>query len=103
MRRASRSPGIALLASVVLALSLPLRGGPSEVRSGDRYAFALTGARVIAAPGRVIEAAGPQGSTAVPADARAFDLKGKVLHAAFIDPYVPADRLAGRHPRGPSD
>jgi imidazolonepropionase-like amidohydrolase len=104
-----------LLASIVLALSLPLRGGPSEVRSGDRYSFALTGARVIAAPGRVIEngvvvvrggvieSVGPQGTAAVPADARVFDLKGKVLHAAFIDPYVPADRLAGKRPRGPSD
>src|SRR5215831_5297311 len=115
MRRASRSPGIALLASVVLALSLPLRGGPSEVRSGDRLAFALTGARVITAPGHVIEngvvvvrggvieAVAPQGQVAVPADARVFDLKGKVVHAAFLDPYVPADRLAGRRPRGPSD
>ncbi len=53
--------------------------------------------------GGVIEAAGPQGQTAIPADARIFDLKGKVVHAAFIDPYVSADRLAGRRPRGPSD
>ena len=104
-----------MLACLALAASLPLGGGPSEVRSGDRYSFALTGARVIAAPGRVIEngvvvvrggvieAVGPQGKTALPADARTFDLKGKVLHAAYIDPYVPADRLAGRRPRGPSD
>ena len=85
------------------------------MRSGDRLAYALTGARVIVAPGRVIEngvvvvrggvieAAGPQGQTAIPADARIFDLKGKIVHAAFIDPYVPADRLAGKRPRGPSD
>jgi cytosine/adenosine deaminase-related metal-dependent hydrolase len=70
---------------------------------------------VIAAPGRVIdpgvvvirggviEAVGPEGKTAIPADARVFDRKGKTIHAAFIDPYVPADRLAGRRPRGPSD
>jgi imidazolonepropionase-like amidohydrolase len=75
----------------------------------------LTGARVIVAPGRIIEngvvvvrggaieAAGPQGQTAIPADARIFDLKGKVVHAAFIDPYAPADRLAGKRPRDPSD
>jgi imidazolonepropionase-like amidohydrolase len=98
-----------------MALSLPLSGGPSERRSGDRLCYALTGAKVIAAPGRVIdpgivvirgavfEAVGAQGQVLIPADARVFDVKGKALHAAFIDPYVPADRLAGRHPRGPSD
>ena len=53
--------------------------------------------------GGVIEAAGSQGQTAIPADARVFDLKGKVIHAAFIDPYVSSDRLAGKRPRGPSD
>ena len=114
MIRVLQSRPIAAFAGLILALSLPLRGGPSEVRSGDRYAYALTGARVLAAPGRVvengivvvrggvIEAVGPRG-TAIPADARVFDLKGRVVHAAFIDPYVPADRLAGRRPRGPSD
>src|SRR5215467_11177657 len=114
MRTVLRSRGVAALAGLVLALSLPLQGRPSGVRSGDRLAYALTGAKVIAAPGRVIEngvvvvrggvieAVGPQG-TAIPADARVFDLKGKVVHAAFVDPYVPADRLAGRRPRGPSD
>ena len=115
MKRALRSRGATVLAGLVLALSLPLRGGPSEVRSGDRLAYALTGARVIAAPGRMIEsgviivrggvlvAVGPQGQTPVPADARVFEMKGKVVHAAFLDPYVPSDRLAGRRPRGPSD
>jgi imidazolonepropionase-like amidohydrolase len=114
MRRTLRFRPAAILVGLVLA-SLPLRGGSTEVRSGDRLSFALTGARVIVAPGRVIEngvvvvrggvieAAGPQGQTAIPADSRVFDLKGKVLHAAFIDPYVPADRLAGKRPRGPSD
>src|SRR5687768_3923540 len=89
--------------------------GASDVRSGDRLAFALTGARVFAAPGRtfdpgvvvvrggVVEAVGDAGRVSIPADARVYDLKGKVVHAAFLDPYVPADRLAGRKPRGPSD
>ena len=45
------------------------------------------------ARGGVIEAVGPVGSTPVPADARLIDVKGKVVHAAFIDPYVPVDRL----------
>ncbi len=115
MRRILRSRRITVLIGLVLATSLPLPGRPTEVRSGDRLSYALTGARVIVAPGRVlengvvvvrggvIEAVGPQGGTAIPADARVFDLKGKVLHAAFIDPYVSADRLAGKRPRGPSD
>src|SRR5438552_3332060 len=90
-------------------------GAASAVRSGDRFSFALTGARVLAAPGRtfdpgvvvvrggVIEAVGAPGQVAVPADARTYDLRGQVVHAAFVDPYVPADRLAGKKPRGPSD
>jgi len=115
MKRALRSRGVVALAGLALALSIPLWGGPGEVRSGDRLSFALTGARVIVAPGRVldpgvvvirggvIEAVGSEGKTAIPADARVFDRKGKTIHAAFLDPYVPADRLAGRKPRGPSD
>jgi imidazolonepropionase-like amidohydrolase len=85
-----------------MALSLRLSGGPSEVRSGDRLCYALIGAKVIAAPGRVIdpgvvvirggvfEAVGAQGQVLIPADARVLELKGKFLHAAFIDPCVPA-------------
>jgi len=110
-----------LRVSAVLALALaaallfPTRPSIGQVRSGDRFAFALTGAKVIAAPGRVfdpgavivrggvIEAVGPAGRTAIPADARVFDLSGKVVHAAFVDPYVFADRLAGKKPKGPSD
>src|SRR5580765_5243921 len=114
-QRSRRAAAPAVLSLVGLALALSLSGRPGDTRSGDRYAYALTGAKVIAAPGRVIEngvvvvrggvieAVGPQGQTAIPADARVFDLKGKVVHAAFIDPYVPADRLAGKRPRTPSD
>jgi imidazolonepropionase-like amidohydrolase len=70
---------------------------------------------VIAAPGRVfdrgvvvvrggiVEAVGAEGKVSIPADARVYDLAGKVVHAAFIDPHVPSERLAGRKPRGPSD
>jgi imidazolonepropionase-like amidohydrolase len=105
---------MALCAAAAL-LALPARGGPAGVGSGDRLAYALTGGRVILAPGRVIdpgvivirggviEAAGPVGQTPVPADARVFDLAGRVVHAALLDPYVTADRLAGRKPRGPQD
>jgi hypothetical protein len=99
-------------AAVLLSLVVAAASG---VRSGDRFSFAITGARVLAAPGRtfdpgvvvvrggVVEAVGAEGKVAIPADARTYDAHGKVVHAAFVDPYVPADRLAGRKPRGPSD
>src|SRR5712692_1433221 len=92
-----------LAAGLALGVSAHARTG--EVKSGDRLASALVAARVIAAPGRifdpgvvivrggVIEAVGPEGKIAVPPDARIFNLKGKVIYAAFIDPYVSVDRL----------
>jgi imidazolonepropionase-like amidohydrolase len=104
--------GLAVLAGLLV---LPPRAGRGQVGSGDRLSYALTGARVILAPGRVvdpgvvvvrggvIEAAGAAGRTAIPSDARVFELSGKVVHAAYLDPYVTADRLAGRKPKGPED
>jgi imidazolonepropionase-like amidohydrolase len=53
--------------------------------------------------GGVVEAVGTEGSVSIPADARVYDLKGKVVHAAYVDPFVSADRLAGKKPRSPSD
>jgi imidazolonepropionase-like amidohydrolase len=107
---------VAAAGAAFLAALLSLAAfGESDVRSGDRLASVLTGARVIAAPGRVfdrgvvvvrggvVEAVGAEGKISIPADARLFDLKGKVVHAAYLDPYVSVERLAGRKPRGPSD
>ena len=117
-----RPPGLARGRSALAASTAGLAGvlsllalGASEVRSGDRLSFALTGARVVAAPGRtfdpgvvvvrggVVLSVGDAGKVSIPADARVYELKGKVVHAAFVDPYVSAERLAGRKPRGPSD
>ena len=110
-----RSALVAGVAAIAALFALPARGGPGEIRGGDRLAYALTGARVIAAPGKVfdpgivvvrggvIEAAGPSSSTAIPADARVIDLHGQTIHAAFLDPYVTADRLAGKKPTAPRD
>ena len=106
MRRA-----LASLLLVLLALPVSAAGPPGA----DRLAYALEGARVIVSPGKVIdpgvvvvrggiiEAVGPAGSTQIPADARVIDVKGKVVHAAFIDPHVPTDRLAGKGPKRPKD
>ncbi len=101
--------------AVALLVGSPLAGRPTEVRSGDRTAFAITGARVVAAPGRafdpgvvvmrggVIEAVGPEASTPIPSDAQILERRGRVVYAGFIDPYVSVDRLAGKRPRAPSD
>ncbi len=112
----ARGPLVLSAASACAAALLSFAAGAAtDVRSGDRFSFALTGARVIAAPGRmfdpgvvvvrggVVEAVGAQGKVAIPADSRVYEMKDKVVHAAFVDPYVSADRLAGRRPRGPSD
>ena len=104
-----------LAACLLVLLSLPAPLAAAESPGRDRSAHALTGGRVIAAPGRVfdpgvvvvrggvIEAVGPVGSTRVPADASAVDTTGRVVYAAFLDPYVTVDRLAGRSPKKPRD
>ncbi len=105
---------LASLAVLCLVLA-PSPGFSAPPPPDDREATALTGARVIAAPGKVfdpgvvvlrgavIEAVGPVGSTKIPADANVVDMTGKVIHATFIDAYVSADRLAGKGPKKPSD
>ena len=45
----------AFLAAAALCVSTAAAAAPGEVKSGDRLAYALTGARVIAAPGRVFD------------------------------------------------
>ncbi len=100
-----------VLVALIATQALPLSALPDD----DRLAYALTGGRVIVAPGKVIdsgvvvirggiiEAVGPAASTAIPADARTIDVSGKVVHAAFLDPYVSVDRLAGKGPKKPRD
>ncbi len=68
--------------------------------------YALTNARIVTAPGKVIEkgtvvlrgglieGVGPQ--VAVPADAEVRDLAGRTVYAGLIDPYVTLSRLAGK-------
>ncbi|MBI3872774.1 MAG: amidohydrolase family protein [candidate division Zixibacteria bacterium] len=96
---------------------------PPGIREHTPAISALTHARIVAAPGRVIEngtvvirdgiiiAAGAQ--VAVPADATIFDLTGKTVYAGFIDAYSelggppkpPMERGGGRgrgqEPEGP--
>jgi imidazolonepropionase-like amidohydrolase len=98
-----------------LAVLVALPAAAADAPGADRAAYALTGARVLVSPGHVvdpgvvvvrggvIEAVGPAGSTPIPADARVFDVHGKVVHAAYLDAYVSTDRLAGKGPRRPPD
>ena len=102
-----------LASALTVLLAIPAIA--ADAPGADRAAFALTGGRVILSPGHVVdpgvvvvrggvvEAVGPAGSTSVPADARVFDVRGKVVHAAYLDAYVPTDRLAGKGPRKPPD
>ena len=77
--------------------------------------YALTNARVVAAPGKVfengtvvvrggvIESVGASGSVAVPADAQVIDLSGKTVSPGLIDPYVTESRLSGARPAAAED
>jgi imidazolonepropionase-like amidohydrolase len=98
-----------------LLVFLWLTASAGQTPGADRLAYALSGGRVIVSPGRVIdpgvvvirggviEAVGPVATTPIPADARVIDVQGKVIHAAFIDPHVSTDRLAGKGPKRPKD
>jgi len=112
MPRLSRA--LAALAAVLLLAPGASPSSAQDARGADRRAYALKGARVLAAPGKsidggvvvvrggVIESVGPAGS-AIPPDAQVIDLSGRVVHAAFIDASVSADRLAGKARRKPRD
>ncbi len=109
MERILRGP---LAVCLLALLAFPASAADSP---GREIAWALSGGRVIAAPGRVfdpgvvvirggvIEAVGSVSATPVPADATVIDTSGKVVHAAFIDANVSTDRLAGKAPKAPKD
>lgn len=73
---------------------------PPGQRPRPLGAHALVGARVVVKPGTVLEGATiiirngriqavlPKGQAGIPADARAWEMKGKTIYAGFIDPYL---------------
>jgi imidazolonepropionase-like amidohydrolase len=93
---------LALLASLSNAAELP-------------NVYALVNARVVTSPGKVlekatvvvrggvVEAVGPSGAVAVPADAQVIDLSGKTVSPGLIDPYVTQTRLSGARPAAADD
>jgi imidazolonepropionase-like amidohydrolase len=84
---------LGILPALATAQTAPIEG----LRDQPPGVHALTGARIVAAPGRihenatvvirdgVIEAVGP--GAAVPADARIWRLDGRTIYAGFIDAY----------------
>lgn len=96
---------VALLPAGVLAQTAPTVG----LRENPPGVHALTGARIVVAPGRVVE----RGTLVIrdgvieavganvqpPADARIWDMSGRTLYPGFIDPYtavgMPTQRPAG--------
>ena len=101
----------ALLASLVTLLPavLPAQTAPTVgLRDNPPGVHALTGARIVVSPGRVIErgtlvirdgvieAVGP--NVQVPADARVWDLAGRTIYPGFIDPYAAVGMPTQRPP-----
>ncbi|HEY3350823.1 MAG TPA: amidohydrolase family protein [Thermoanaerobaculia bacterium] len=79
------------------------------------HVYALVNARVVTAPGKVIEkgtvivrggviaAVGAAGAVAEPADAQVMDLEGQTVSPGLIDPYVTVSRLSGARPSAPDE
>jgi len=94
---------------LLLLLSLLLLGA-GAARAENARVHALTGARVVAAPGVVWEdavvvirdglvaAAGPEAT--VPPDAWVWDLSGKTVYPGLIESYLPLSSLGGEKKAG---
>lgn len=86
-----------LLFSTIACLAQVTTAPKQGIRENDPRTHALTNARIVIAPGKSIEngtlliregmivEAGP--SVKVPADARVWDLTGKIVYPGFIDAY----------------
>lgn len=99
----------------MLRASLVLLLGASAQLAGAAPpgVWALTNARVVPAPGRVlergtilvrdglVEAVGA--SVPVPAEATVLDLKGKTVYPGLVDAHVTLSRLAGKAPERPDE
>lgn len=88
----------AAVAGFTQALSAETTVPPPGIRENTPTVFALTGIRLVAAPGQIAErstlvirdgvvvAAGPNAT--VPKDARVFDMTGKTVYPGLIDAYT---------------
>lgn len=92
------APFVAILAGFTIALATETTVPPPGIRENTPAVCALTGVRLVVAPGQVVErativirngvivAAGP--SVTVPKDAQAIDMAGKTIYPGFIDAYT---------------
>jgi len=117
LQRASvGSRGLAVVIVMLCVLGLSLAVARSMAGADDQSslgsglypaAYAITGAKVVAAPGKtyepgtivvrrgIIEAVGPAKDVAVPYDAETIDGKGLTVYPGFIDLYTTAGQRAG--------
>ena len=115
-RSSIRRCGLALLLGMLAVVGLSVPAAWSTAARDDRsslgsglypVAYAITGAKVVAAPGKVfdpgtvvvrrgvIEAVGLAKDVTVPYDAETIDGKGLVVYPGFIDLYSTAGQRAG--------
>lgn len=95
------------------ALAVLLAAPATLATAAPPGVWALTNARVVPAPGRVlergtvlvrdglVEAVGA--SVPLPAGATALDLRGKTVYPGLVDPHVTLARLSGKAPEKPGE
>jgi len=110
------SRGLGVMTGVLCVVGLSVAAAWSTAGADDQSslgaglypaAYAITGAKVVAAPGKtyepgtilirrgLIEAVGPAKDVAVPYDAETIDGKGLVVYPGFIDLFTTAGQRAG--------
>src|SRR5207249_382872 len=87
----------ALLLSVIVSNAQVTTAPKQGIRENDPRLHALTNARIVAAPGKIIEKGtilirdgmivDVGSGVKIPAEARVWDLAGKTVYAGFIDAY----------------
>src|SRR5256884_4156978 len=93
-----RSAWFGLLLCFAGALNAQVTTAPKQgIRENDPRLHALTNARIVAAPGKIIEKGtilirdgvivDVGSGVKIPAEARVWDLAGKTVYAGFIDAY----------------
>ena len=99
--------GVLLVVSVPAAWPIVAADDQSSLGAGVYPGYAITGAKIVTAPGKsidagtivirhgIIEAVGPAKDVEVPYDAETIDGKGLVVYPGFIDLYTTIGQRAG--------
>lgn len=115
-RASTSSRGLAVVVGMLVVIGLSLPAAWSRVTADDQSSLgsglypaarAITGARIIAAPGKIydpgtivvrrglIESVGADKDVKVPYDAETIDGKGLVVYPGFLDLYTTIGQAAG--------